>query len=269
MVKRIITAAVALPLFLFVLFFLPVTYSAILASLLSAIAAYELLHPTGIISQKFVLVLTILTAGTLPHAIYWGIRYEIILLFYFLYIVVLFLFAMGNLKAFRFSHITKSLFAALVLPMFFSAFPVILSAEKGKYLIILPFLFAWGSDTCAYFVGVAMGKHKLAPHVSPKKSVEGAVGGLIGTLLLTVLYCVILKNAFHLNPNFLLLMALAVFCSIISMIGDLSLSLIKRENHLKDYGNLMPGHGGVLDRFDSVLFVLPVVYAAVSLFSLV
>jgi len=269
MLKRIITAVIALPLFLFILFFLPVWCSAVLASLLSSIAAHELLSPTGIIPSKPILALTVLMATALPQGVYWGMRYEAILFFYFIYIAFLFCYAMGHMESFHFAHIAQALFGALVLPMFFSAFPVILSAENGKYLIVLPFLFAWGSDTCAYFVGVAIGKHKLIPHVSPKKSVEGAVGGLLGTLLLTLGYCFLLRNVFSLSPDFILLLGLALISSVVSMIGDLSMSLIKRENHIKDYGNLMPGHGGILDRFDSVLFVLPVVYAAVSLFSLV
>ena len=131
---------------------------------------------------------------------------------------------------------------------------VIRSAESGKILVWLVFLSSWGSDTCAYCVGVLFGRHKMAPVLSPKKSVEGAVGGVVGAGLLGLLYAFI----FH-QPMF----AYAVICaagSLISMVGDLAASAIKRDKGIKDYGKLIPGHGGVLDRFDSVIFTAPIIY---------
>lgn len=125
---------------------------------------------------------------------------------------------------------------------------------EGMYLVWLIFLCSWGCDTCAYCVGVLIGKHKMAPVLSPKKSIEGAVGGLIGAALLGMLYAVILdKNV----P------AYAIICAagaLISMVGDLAASGIKRNQGIKDYGSLIPGHGGILDRFDSVIFTAPIIY---------
>ena len=104
--------------------------------------------------------------------------------------------------------------------------------DGGKFHVWLIFLCSWGCDTCAYCVGVLFGKHKMAPVLSPKKSVEGAVGGVVGAILL----------------------------GIISMVGDLAASAIKRNQGIKDYGKLIPGHGGILDRFDSVIFTAPIIY---------
>lgn len=132
----------------------------------------------------------------------------------------------------------------------------------GQYLVWLIFLCSWGCDTCAYCVGMLIGKHKMSPILSPKKSVEGAVGGIVGTVLLALLYGWIFREQMGLAPQSFV--RLAVICAIgalISMVGDLAASAIKRNYDVKDYGKLIPGHGGILDRFDSVIFTAPVIYA--------
>ncbi len=131
----------------------------------------------------------------------------------------------------------------------------------GAYIVWLIFLASWGSDTCAYCVGVLIGKHKMAPKLSPKKSVEGAIGGVLGAALLTVLYGWIFRGQMNLSIEDIII--LAVICAIgamISMIGDLAASAVKRNYDIKDYGKLIPGHGGILDRFDSVIFTAPILY---------
>lgn len=124
----------------------------------------------------------------------------------------------------------------------------------GAYHVWLIFLSSWGCDTCAYCVGMLIGKHKMAPVLSPKKSVEGAVGGVIGAAFLGAIYAAVTGSV----PT-----AYAVICGVgalISMVGDLAASAIKRNQGIKDYGTLIPGHGGILDRFDSVIFTAPVIY---------
>ena len=126
--------------------------------------------------------------------------------------------------------------------------------EGGIYHVWLIFLCSWGCDNCAYCVGVLFGKHKMTPVLSPKKSVEGAVGGVAGAVLLGVLYAYFTKGS---------MAGYAVICgagALLSMIGDLAASAIKRQTKIKDYGKLIPGHGGILDRFDSVIFTAPVIY---------
>lgn len=133
--------------------------------------------------------------------------------------------------------------------------------EGGAYLVWLIFLCSWGSDTCAYCVGVLIGRHKMAPKLSPKKSIEGAVGGVLGTVILTILYGWIFQDEMNLTTDYIFILAgISGIGAVISMIGDLAASAIKRNYDVKDYGRLIPGHGGILDRFDSVIFTAPMVY---------
>ena len=136
-------------------------------------------------------------------------------------------------------------------------FPV----NTGKYAYLLIFIGAWATDTGAYFVGVLFGKHKLIPAVSPKKTVEGALGGILGCVLGFFIYGLILDKIFYVDVNYLPLLVLAVPVAIVSQIGDLIASYLKRENGIKDFGFVFPGHGGVMDRFDSIIAVAPVIYA--------
>ena len=137
-------------------------------------------------------------------------------------------------------------------------------AGDGKYIVWLVFVSSWGNDTFAYFTGVTFGKHKLVPHLSPKKSVEGAIGGITGAALVGLLYGFILHKALGIKAMipFLVISAVGAF---ISIFGDLAASAIKRNYDVKDYSNLIPGHGGILDRFDSMIFVAPIVYIGAQL----
>ena len=131
----------------------------------------------------------------------------------------------------------------------------------GTYTVWLIFLCSWGCDTCAYCVGVLIGKHKMAPKLSPKKSIEGAVGGVVGAALLTALYCTILRQQMGTDvKEICILSAIAAVAGLISMVGDLCASAIKRNYDIKDYGHLIPGHGGILDRFDSMIITAPIIY---------
>lgn len=131
----------------------------------------------------------------------------------------------------------------------------------GIYIVWLIFLCSWGCDTCAYCVGVLIGKHKMAPKLSPKKSVEGAIGGVLGAALLTVIYGYIFQNQMNLSTEYIFVLAgISAVGALISMVGDLAASAIKRNYDIKDYGKLIPGHGGILDRFDSVIFTAPIIY---------
>ena len=126
----------------------------------------------------------------------------------------------------------------------------------GEYVVWLIFLSSWGSDTCAYCVGMLIGKHKMTPHLSPKKTIEGAVGGVAGGMILSVVYAL-------LTPRSLEIWAYPLICgagALLSMVGDLAASAIKRDVGIKDYGRLIPGHGGVMDRFDSVIVTAPVIF---------
>lgn len=134
----------------------------------------------------------------------------------------------------------------------------------GQYFALIPFI-AWVCDTCAYFTGRAFGKHKLVPKLSPKKTVEGAIGGVIGSVLVGLIFGYVLYTRETQNPNVYIVLALITFVgSIIAQLGDLLASGIKRDHNIKDYGQLIPGHGGIMDRFDSVIFVIPCIYFLVA-----
>jgi phosphatidate cytidylyltransferase len=148
---------------------------------------------------------------------------------------------------------------------------------NGLYNVILCLIGAWLGDSGAYFVGRKFGKHQLSPKISPKKTVEGAVGGVVTVAVIFILFtyayqlfCIHVRpGAVVLHPNYLLITILGIICGILGIIGDLSASIIKRSAGIKDFGNIMPGHGGLMDRFDSVLFVAPfmaTIFTSISVF---
>ena len=132
--------------------------------------------------------------------------------------------------------------------------------NNGEYLYLLPFLGAWVSDSFAYFTGRLFGRHKLIPDVSPKKTVEGAIGGIVFSMAGFALFGFVVSLFADVTPNYPALILLGLPVSLVSIVGDLFMSLVKRRYDVKDYGRLFPGHGGVLDRFDSVLATATVLY---------
>lgn len=130
----------------------------------------------------------------------------------------------------------------------------------GAFSVWLIFIAAWGSDVCAYCVGMLIGKHKAFPVLSPKKTWEGCIGGIVGAAMIAVLYCLAMNHWFAQNFSVWQYALVGACGAVISQIGDLAASAMKRNNEIKDYGKLIPGHGGVLDRYDSVIFVAPIVY---------
>ena len=159
------------------------------------------------------------------------------------------------------SQIMQAVFGVLYVGVMFSFLYQTRMLNNGTYTVWLIFISSWGCDTFAYCVGKLIGKHKMSPVLSPKKSVEGAVGGVAGTMLLTYIYARIFAAQMGITHMQVCVLALiSAAGALISMVGDLTASAIKRNYDVKDYGKLIPGHGGVLDRFDSVIFTAPVIY---------
>lgn len=148
-----------------------------------------------------------------------------------------------------------------------SSLTLLRDMQNGMILLFLWFFLPWICDGMAYFAGRAFGRHKLIPAVSPKKTVEGAIGGVVGTLVLMMVFALVMQFGFGYTPNYPVLLLVSLICCPISMCGDLIASLIKREYGIKDYGNLLPGHGGVMDRFDSCISTGPFIYIVCVLFS--
>lgn len=138
--------------------------------------------------------------------------------------------------------------------------------DGGVFSVWLIFIAAWGSDTFAYCAGMLFGKHKAFPVLSPKKTWEGCIGGVLGAALSAAIYCVILNHFFEFSGSILQYACVCGCGAVIAQIGDLAASAMKRNNNIKDYGKLIPGHGGVLDRFDSIIFVAPIVYYLLKAF---
>ncbi|MDE6319340.1 MAG: phosphatidate cytidylyltransferase [Lachnospiraceae bacterium] len=138
--------------------------------------------------------------------------------------------------------------------------------DDGIYLVWFVFLASWGSDTCAYCVGVLIGKHKMTPKLSPKKSVEGAIGGVLGAAILFTLYTHFVINVYSgITLSLPLAAILGAAGALVSMVGDLAASAVKRDHEIKDYGKLIPGHGGIMDRFDSVIVAAPIIFIGITM----
>ena len=168
-------------------------------------------------------------------------------------ILILFVYVFGYPK-YHAEQVMAAFFGVVYVAVMLSFIYLTRSLPVGKFLVWLIFLCSWGCDTCAYCVGMLIGKHKMAPVLSPKKSIEGAVGGVAGAALLGVIYAAATQGKM---AEYALICAVG---ALISMVGDLAASAIKRNQNIKDYGKLIPGHGGILDRFDSVIITAPVIY---------
>ena len=168
-------------------------------------------------------------------------------------ILIPFVYVFGYPK-YHAEQVMAAFFGVVYVAVMLSFIYLTRSLPDGKFLVWLIFLCSWGCDTCAYCVGMLIGKHKMAPVLSPKKSIEGAVGGVAGAALLGVIYAAATQGKM---AEYALICAVG---ALISMVGDLAASAIKRNQNIKDYGKLIPGHGGILDRFDSVIITAPVIY---------
>lgn len=182
----------------------------------------------------------------------------------FLAFLFVYVFAFPKYHA---NQIMSAMFSFLYGPVMLSFLYLLREGlDDGIYLVWFAFLASWGSDTCAYCVGVLIGKHKMTPKLSPKKSIEGAVGGILGAALLFALYTHFVINQYTAMTLSLPLAAgLGAVGALVSMVGDLAASAVKRDHEIKDYGKLIPGHGGIMDRFDSVIVAAPIVFLGIVL----
>ena len=191
------------------------------------------------------------------------------------FFVLTFVVAIGSHYTVTVEKMGGAFFFAAFIPYFLSSFIRIDAMELGKYLILLPLVASFTSDAFALFAGMAFGKHKLAPVVSPNKTVEGAIGGVIGSvvigLLATIIYSALSGRFASLTVavtarHYIIIAAMGAVASVLGILGDLFASAVKRQVGIKDYGTIFPGHGGILDRFDSVMFIAPLVSIVVRYF---
>ena len=256
MAKRLLTSAIGIVVFFGVLAS-PAIVLKIAVLLVTLGAIYEIHR--AITKNIFLTIIGIIISG----GIYFGFMYDLLLIAIigaFSLYMLLSIFFFGKEKVYTIYMLG---FSNIVFSLFFSCLCGIRTGWS-VYAVFLPFLFAWITDSGAYFTGISIGRHKLAPTLSPKKTIEGSIGGVISCVLISMLYVFILDKCFSYTlfegNNYLKISLVAFVSSIISQLGDLASSAIKRDFGVKDFGNLLPGHGGILDRFDSVVFVSPVVY---------
>ena len=269
MKMRIIAAVVLLPLLLLVVLALPKIFTGILFGAIAAIGAYELLHSTGLVKQKRLCIYAMIMAAFVAIWSSMWTSYPLLFLGVVAFALILFGEMLLSYPDVSFDALSLTATAGGLISFLLCALVRIHSWSDGRFFILMPFVIAFLSDTGAYFVGCAIGKHKLAPVISPKKTVEGLVGGVLGAIIGLVAYCVILHRFFGFSVNYLYLPVYGILGSLCAVFGDLTFSAIKRQSGIKDYGNLIPGHGGVLDRFDSLIVVAPVVEILMMMMPLV
>ena len=227
----------------------------------SLIGVFELYRVTKVQKQGDYLLAFVGYLGVISYYILLSLGYTSYSMMDLIFILVVFMFVyVFCYPNYHADQVMAAFFGVVYVAVMLSYIYLTREMRDGAYLVWLIFLCSWGCDTCAYCVGMLIGKHKMSPVLSPKKSIEGAIGGVVGAALLGGIYAAVVGA--HLeaeNP----IITYAVICAVgalISMVGDLAASAIKRNHDIKDYGKLIPGHGGILDRFDSVIFTAPVIY---------
>ena len=263
--KRVLSAVVILAVMVLVIAFSHVPFVLnVFVALISAAALYEAMVVTKYIESKFLIVISMTFAvcipfvHMLPELLHSAVTFSI-----FVYTVVVFAALLIFYKVFSFERLAVIFLLSLMIPLFFTTMVYTRSLPYGLYNLILIFIVSWLTDTGGYIFGKLFGRHKMTPRISPKKTVEGAIGGVFASVVICTCfaYIVDLFDA-SVEVNYILVVVFAAVGAVFAIFGDLSASLIKRNFGVKDFGHLIPGHGGVMDRFDSVMFVAPALYLA-------
>ena len=269
MKKRVVTAAILIPVLVLVALVAPKIVAAIVWGLLMMIGVYELLYSTRLVQHPRLVLYSALMALAVSLWSHYGANQGIALLGILVFFILVFSELMANHVKISLEMVTYCFFAGALCPYLLSALIRILSLASGRYLIPIPFVVAFLSDAGAYFAGSLFGKHKLAPVVSPNKTVEGVFGGLVCAMLGMLIYGVILQLVFRFQVSYGAALLYGLLGSAVGVFGDLCFSIIKRLSGIKDFGTLIPGHGGFYDRFDSMVTVAPLMEALILLMPVV
>lgn len=266
MKKRIITAIVGISTVLLLIFFsytFPFVMNVALA-FISVFCTYEMCNSLALDKNYVFFIPSLLFSASLPLIPSQSV-WEILC---FIYTVLVFAGMIVCYSKIKFKDIITA-YGIIVLISIALGSMIMLrdyGETDGVFYLVLPLVLAWCADAGAYFIGRTLGKRKLCPHISPKKTIAGAVGGIIFGTIGVVICCLIFQYLVlpsNSQINYFIVIVMSLIGSILSMVGDLSFSIIKRTSHIKDFGDVMPGHGGFLDRFDSVIFVAPLIYITV------
>lgn len=263
MVTRIITAVVGIAIAIGVLFLSATPVYNLTVAAIAVVMLYELLSACKCIQYKFHSIVCVIFAAVMPFLV----EFEGMEMKYIVSTLCIFLVFIGYIakhKTITFEKICCMLAVTLLTTLSMCCIVSLKNLDEihGVCYVILCLAGAWLGDSGAYFVGTFFGKHKLCPEISPKKTVEGAIGGVLTVGLVFAVYAFFYRmvmgyQGISFEVNYLYLVLMGFGCGVLGIVGDLSASLIKRQFGIKDFGNIMPGHGGLMDRFDSVLFVAP------------
>lgn len=267
LITRILVGLALGPAFLAALFFLPPVPLAVVVAVIAAMASFELLRASKVAHHNGMYVYTALAAAAIPLGRSlgygsWTARAVSILLMAALFLPALGRYGTGS--EVRFEHIIVCLFGGVGIPLFLSALVQLKRLDNGQFYVLLPVICAFTTDIGAYFVGVFFGKHRGITQVSPNKSLEGFVGGVLSGCLFMLVYGLLVGWAGHIEVRLSVMALYGLLGSAVTELGDLSFSLVKRQCGVKDYGTLLPGHGGMLDRFDSTTFAAPMLLLLVE-----
>lgn len=278
MLKRTLTAAALIILLIPVLLYSDTLLLPVTLAFLSVSAVFEMARCIGLSSRRYLskTIPAYIIAGSLPFIQYYIndsdiIADKIAFVSFFIYALI---FIIYSVAVFKYYKGLLSPYAVFISMFFYIVIPAICAVaivgkKDGNGMIYLPLVVvgSWVTDTAAYLVGCCIGRHKLAPHVSPHKTIEGALGGVVGCCAGFLLYGVIVGSIMDCDVNYFALFVSGIATSVVSQMGDLIASYVKRHFGIKDYGKLFPGHGGVLDRFDSMLAVAPFLFILTRYFS--
>jgi len=270
MLTRIIVGVIFAVVYLTFLLLLPPVGLACGIAFVAALASYELLRAVKAANHRSMHLITAAAAAIIPLGYCFGRGEQAVLLAMLVLLVALFFTAVrfydSGDSTVRYEQIMVCLFGGVLIPYCLSALVQLRIMENGRFLVLLPVICANLTDVGAYFVGMFLGKHRGITKVSPNKSLEGYVGGILFGCVIMMLYGVVLRQFASLAVSMPILALYGLVGSAVTELGDLSFSLIKRQHGVKDYGDLMPGHGGMMDRFDSTVFAAPAILLLVQLF---
>jgi len=287
MAKRIVTSVIGLPILIVIVYFggIPLQVGFLVLSCIALTEFYSALENSSASSNDSKIAefpvhgrkalfrrISVNYISYVFTVIYYLLLPQVYNKPYFFILITAFIIVLMVTMVLFFGKVNIMDCAIALFGFFYTAFPLsfvymIRDYKYGAYFVWLVFITAFGCDVFAYFTGRAIGRHKLAPELSPKKTVEGAAGGVIGACLLSVLFGMFIYKRFHLTEiNAKIIFALVgIIGAVFATFGDLAASTVKRYTKIKDFGKIFPGHGGVLDRFDSVIFAAPMMYLAILL----
>ncbi len=265
MLVRIISSLVLFPILFFLVYYggLPLKIGTIFVSIIGMYEFYKAICKRILPIHYLGFIVTIVYILVLDTPLF-----QVSDLIFGAFLLISLIFMVFHHKNISIFDVALTFFSVCYIPLMFSTIYLIRELNYGHYTVWLPFICAWACDTGAYFVGITFGKHKLTPELSPKKTIEGSLGGILFSAIFCGLYGLFISNKkvniehifYDNNVVTIIFVILGIIGAIFAQFGDLTASATKRKFNIKDYGNLIPGHGGILDRFDSVIFTSGICY---------